>query len=354
MFTSFSVQNFRCFSDLKLPELGRFNLITGKNNVGKTALLEAMHLHCLPDKPELWVKVHQVRGVDEPLGFVADVARWLFFESHSSDPIGTRSEDTTGATRTTEMRLLDPPVSRKLFPEVERSLVAHLPDAAGSDSPRLLLRYEVDGGIYDSAIVALSNVRGSLTAAVPKKVANSFLGSLSSSSKRDVQNFGQLEGAKRIDEILPALHIIEPRLKRLSLIPFAGRPVIHADLEGLDRLVPISLVGEGMRRLLSMVLAIATVPNGVIFIDELENGLHYSVLPDVWSVIAAAARRSDVQVFATTHSWECLRAAHTSFSQAESYDFKMHRLDRVDGKIEVTTYGEETIETSLMMGLEVR
>ncbi|HLA44590.1 MAG TPA: AAA family ATPase, partial [Aggregatilineales bacterium] len=45
MYTSFRVQNFRCFADLQMNDLARINLIAGKNNTGKTSLLEAILLH---------------------------------------------------------------------------------------------------------------------------------------------------------------------------------------------------------------------------------------------------------------------------------------------------------------------
>jgi AAA15 family ATPase/GTPase len=171
---------------------------------------------------------------------------------------------------------------------------------------------------------------------------------------RYVAHFGELESAKRLGEIIPSLQIIEPRLRRLSLVPFAGGPEIHGDVEGISRLVPVPLIGEGMRRLLSMVLAIANVPGGIVLVDEIENGLHYSVLPNVWKALADAARRNDVQVFAATHSWECLRAAHETFSQEEPYDFRYYRLDRKDGEVSCVPYDRELIETSLTMGMEVR
>ena len=42
MYSSFHAQNFRGFKDVQLDDLARVNLIAGKNNTGKTALLEAI------------------------------------------------------------------------------------------------------------------------------------------------------------------------------------------------------------------------------------------------------------------------------------------------------------------------
>ena len=129
--------------------------------------------------------------------------------------------------------------------------------------------------------------------------------------------------------------------------------MIHGDI-GLPRLVPIPFMGDGVRRVLSIVLAIANASGGVVLIDEIENGLHYSAQKHLWQAVAAAARRLDVQIFATTHSWELIRSAHEAFSETHPTDFRLHRLDRVNGEITVTSYDQEMIEAALFSGLEMR
>src|SRR5262249_45531218 len=173
------------------------------------------------------------------------------------------------------------------------------------------------------------------------------------SATTDVDFFGKLESAKRQEDILPALQIVEPRLQRLSLIPFAGQLVIHGDI-GHSRLMPIPFMGEGLRRLLSLVLAMANTPGGIVLIDEVENGLHYSVLEKVWQAVAGAAQQFGVQLFATTHSWECIRSAHEALAASEVDDLRLHRLDRFNGEITAVTYDRAMRETALRAGLEMR
>lgn len=94
---------------------------------------------------------------------------------------------------------------------------------------------------------------------------------------------------------------------------------------------------------------------GIILIDEIENGLHYCVIADVWKVLADAARRLNVQIFATTHSGEMIHAAHEAFKESTHYDFRYHRLDRhKDGANTATPYNEEPMETSFELDLEVQ
>jgi hypothetical protein len=253
------------------------------------------------------------------------------------------------------MWLLDGATSRERFPEADKLLAdSFRPDIAEANLPRLILKHEQTN---ESARFAVSVLRGTaqswVSAKNPWRIASIYLSSGIPAADQDMKYFGELEAAKRQHEILPALQTIEPRLQRLALVPLAAEPIIHADI-GLPRLVPIPFIGDGVRRVLSIVLAIANAPGGVILIDEIENGLHYSVQKQVWQAIAKAARRLGVQVFATTHSWECLVKAHEAFAQDEVYDFRWHRLQEVRGEIQAVSHDREMIEAALYNGVEIR
>ena len=169
----------------------------------------------------------------------------------------------------------------------------------------------------------------------------------------DTERFGKLEIIGRQDVLLKALQVIEPRLRRLAVVVAGGVPMMHGDI-GLGRLVPLPVMGEGMARLASLVLAVGNASNGVVLVDEIENGLHYSILPKVWRAIGEVAREFNTQVFATTHSLECIVAAHRAFAESGTYDFRLHRLERVDETIRAITYDQETLGAAIEVGLEVR
>ena len=129
-----------------------------------------------------------------------------------------------------------------------------------------------------------------------------------------------------------------------------GEPMIMGDV-GLSELIPLAVMGEGMTRLARLVLAISSSPDGVVLVDEVESGFHYSVLPKVWRVIDAAAAQFGVQVFATTHSFECIMAAHESL---ESDGFRLHRLQVYDSEVRSVTYEPDVIDAAMRHNLEVR
>jgi AAA15 family ATPase/GTPase len=153
--------------------------------------------------------------------------------------------------------------------------------------------------------------------------------------------------------VVRALQILEPRLERLSVASLGGQLMLHGDI-GTSRLVPLPLMGEGMVRLAEFAIGIGNAAGGVMLIDEFENGIHHSVLKKVWSAVAQAAREFNTQVFATTHSWECIVAAHEAFCESDEYEFRVHRLERIEERIRVITYDQKTLQAAIATGLEVR
>jgi len=169
----------------------------------------------------------------------------------------------------------------------------------------------------------------------------------------DAGRFSNLERVGRHEMFLPTLQLLEARLRRLAVLVTGGVPIINGDI-GIGELIPLPLMGEGMVRLLSIMLAIANAPDGIVLVDEVENGLHHSVMMGVWQAIADLARQYRTQVFATTHSWECIQAAHRAFEASGTYDFRLHRLDRIGEDVRAVGYDREMLATSTEMNLEVR
>jgi hypothetical protein len=354
MFRSFTIKNFRCFRELKLDPLARINLIAGKNNSGKTALLEAIHLHSYPRDCSLPFKINVSRGINEEKKFDSDSCLWLFHDKDGASEIVLRGQFQSTEERLLQMWLMDSAAVEERFPELS-PMIRQVPRSPFAGSDRLLILHGQTKGL-DTYVIAdpHSTGIGSVGSSIlPWDGPSLFLPSSGRSPEEDTTAFSDLEQSNRQDEILPSLRILEPRLQRLAILLLAERPAIHGHI-GLSSQVPVQFMGEGIRRLLSILLAIHQAKGGNVLIDEIENGLHHSVMVQVWQAIADAARRADVQVFATTHSYECIQAANQAFAASQPYDLRLLRLDRMDGDIRVIAYNQNTLNTSIDMSLEVR
>jgi AAA15 family ATPase/GTPase len=134
-----------------------------------------------------------------------------------------------------------------------------------------------------------------------------------------------------------------------------GEPTLQGNIGLASRkFVPLHMMGEGMSRLASVVMTIATTKNGVVFVDDFDSGLHYSCLPQVWRSIRKALELFNVQLFATTHRSESVSAAHDVFADVDEKVFLTHRLELSASGVTALTYDKEALEGALEAGLEVR
>jgi AAA15 family ATPase/GTPase len=88
-------------------------------------------------------------------------------------------------------------------------------------------------------------------------------------------------------------------------------------------------------------------------VDEIENGLHHSIMTKVWAAIFEMARKLNVQVFATTHSWNCIE----SFQEAANRDPDDGVLVRLSIKEDVvipTLFREKELEIAARDQIELR
>ncbi len=351
MYQSFEARNFRCFRDFTIKDLARVNLIAGLNNAGKTALLEALFLHGGAYNPDLIRAVEGHRGVptltSETGGWAEGPWASLFHMLDTSTEIKL-----SGSFDGTTQRLLQLRVVRdqKELQEIARK------DAPAFLLPQLL---ELEYREKQRTGKVFWFIQGGMPKLLRQGPSAPFPTIIIPARTRvpldeDAKRFTELEGKGHLDVLLEALKLIEPRLEKVSLgFPAGGVPLRFGYVANGPPL-PLLYMGEGMVRITSLILAIGAARGGVVLVDEIENGLHHSVLVDLWRAIAEAARKFDAQVFATTHSWECIFAAHRAFAGSPEYDFRLHRLDRVDDVVRAVTYDEDSIEGAIKARLEVR
>jgi AAA15 family ATPase/GTPase len=362
MYQSFEINNFRCFRKLTISDLERVNLIAGVNNVGKTALLEALFLHCGAYNPGLTININAFRGIEVvkiEFGQQTETL-WdlIFHHLDTSKNIELIGKDKTTGRRLLRLKIIRDPLElvrlKEFLPYSSDSSTGILSSSGSSQVIELEFEEVERKGKY-YLIADQKGIRYAPTPIPPPPPFPAFFHGARSRFllKEEAERFGKLELQGKENMLLKVLQIIEPRLRSLKVIFIAGEPMIHGDV-GLKRLMPLPAMGEGMVRLLSLFMNIGNAQNGVVLVDEIENGIHHSLLVKIWEVIGEVAREFNTQIFATTHSLECIIAAHKAFKEQRTYDFRLHRLDRSKDTIKVVTYDQETLETSIETGLEVR
>lgn len=132
--------------------------------------------------------------------------------------------------------------------------------------------------------------------------------------------------------------------------------MIYFDI-GIERLIPIQLMGDGISRLLSILMAMASFENGIILIDEIENGLHATALEHLWNIIKEGSETYNVQIFATTHSLECVKTFSNVFNQEvlPTDSSRLYRIEKSSSdEFKSFKYNAEILKASVDSNWEVR
>jgi predicted ATPase len=325
MYTRFSVNNFRTFQDLQV-ELSPICLISGRNNAGKSALLEAIFLHAAGPVAGVaaLTTLQGARGqgpitlnTSEP-GTVWDS---LYHNYDTKSPVRLEGKF-GGESVIVEMvqaegaaGLLGSQVAGEGGQTFSQSINVRFKQASGAlrQYRQTATQQSIGQPIAGLISVQLGGINLQVNPPSEPFLPAFYLSGRTRASQTELSTrYSNLRVRGRGKDFLDAIRQIEPRLKSLEVLVRSGQPVLHADVGGPE-LLPLSLFGEGMSAAADFISAIYQSKGGIILIDEIENGIHYSVLEKVWWQIKRAAQRTNTQVIVTTHSRECLQAARSAF-----------------------------------------
>ena len=386
------IENFRALEDFKVARLGRVNLIVGKNSSGKSTVLEALRIFSRRANPSLLSEIaighdETFRGLrrdEEAPSFEAELPFQHFFPKRvipQADSVRITIGDlerkefvsiehilylqelieTTDSTNEVVRRARKKPIAKSdLFGRQRPDGQALSISAHDFESPTLIDLEDFDSYRYRPRLrTAPWYARESPVSYIPTQ----FLPFDSLAALWDRIALTELE-----KPVLEALSVIEPDIERLTFVSNdtnasgarvrEGTRIPVIKLAGIEKPVPLSSTGDGMVRTLQMVLGIFPAKDGLFLVDEFENGLHYSVQEKIWALIFRLAGLLNVQVFATTHSWDCVESFKNAAiaNEDDGILFRMARsvLPRDHGKIIATVFDEESLDQVTQAKLEIR
>jgi hypothetical protein len=367
-----SIARFRSLRQLKLEGLGRVNLITGRNNTGKSSVLEALRILASDASPPVLSSI--LRHREEDIGEAEEAGRTVDVEglsqlgslftgfpqmSEIKEPIVLAANGGKRAMRLTiavglfsEQR--EPDGTRRLVPQQqtlalpETELMPALVIQSGTARrimPLDYLRRFARGRIF----------RGDLPEEprVPCVFVSPYGGERTA-------NLGPLWDkialSDREKDVVEALKIIAPDIMAVSMVGGEGQRQTRTAIvrsSGFKRPVPLRSFGDGLNRLFGIVLSLVNAKDGFLLIDEFENGMHHTVQLDVWRGILRLSKLLNVQVFATSHSWDSIEA----FQRAAVEDPEVGVLVRLTRKGEAvipTLFQETELAVATRDRIEVR
>ena len=348
MFHNIEINRFRGIKYSKIEGFKQINLFFGKNNCGKSSLLDAFFLISGISNPKLPLNVNIIRNYRR---LESSDMKLDFYSLDMSSPIVIKAEN--DETRELQISVVESSSSKVNLLGEDNNVASTDPD----NKYGLVLKYKVDEHAYESSIIMSHSSNNSLEQRI--KMPAHYKEKLTCRYLNPKFDFttsidGLVDVIKNKDEafIVNALRLIEPNIKDFVL----SQNEVLVDI-GLNKRIPINMMGDGARKILSILTSIYECKNGIVLIDELSNGFHYSVMKGVWRSIVSVAKKNNVQIFATTHDLDSIKGLRDAAMSGEKYDdfivcFKLQRTS--DNELKSYTYSLDSVDYSLTQEIEIR
>ena len=339
-----TINNYRGIKSCHVQGLSLINLFFGKNNCGKSSLLEALLMLSGPSNPTLPLLVNNYRLLQ---GAKEDNIKIDFYRTDIKQPILIAGHgEAERKLRISMIESHSKDVSLEELNQVGTEQLAKnyglkIDFSVGSDekeySSKLVIKEGENGKIirdknYNESLYTGFIPSGSIPNNIQEKLASIITN-------------------KKENEIVDVLRIIEPRIKDLQLVDNE----IMVDM-GFSTRLPINVLGDGVRKLLSIIVCIHACSNGILLIDEIDNGLHHSVLTKLWKVILMSCQEYHVQLFASTHSIDIIKSLVRVIDENdENLPVASYKLVKKDNdELVALRYGTDQLSYAIEQEMEVR
>ena len=365
---SLSIEGFRGIKELSIERLGRVTLLAGKNSVGKTTVLDAVQVYAarghyevlsdlLESRQEIYATTEsgkRMRVADfVALFYGRDVLRLasiLIGPQSVTDQLRIKKASPGDIHRQMGYPINDYQGFKVVIQDTELVLPWLIP-IQGSAAARTVEHYNNSAYRYIEDLFR--------EARLPPRIRCGSLGPELLSNQEFVRYWEAIALTDDEDRAVQALRLIfGSALERVAVLgnnQGSSRRVV-VKLRGQARPVPLKSLGDGALHLAGTALALASSRDGFLLIDEAENGIHHSMQPDFWSMVFKTAQANNVQVIATTHSFDCVRGFAQTSVEYEEIEGVLVRIERKNEEMWAVEYSERNLKAAAKqsIGIEVR
>ncbi len=345
IYTDFSVKNYRGIRQCTLHKLELVNLFFGKNNCGKSSLLESLFILSGPDNPTLPILANKSRALDS---LEETDLKIEFYQANPEHRIQLSSLGEQA--RQVSIQMIESHSQNISLEDLQKTSS----ESAGKRYG-LKINFATEAGQenkYHSELVVTDEKTGNITS--DKRYKETLYAEYIPSNHIQiniVEKLTEVIQNKQENEIVEALQIVEPRIADVQLV--GNRVMVDV---GLPTRLPINVLGDGVRKVLAVILSIYKCRGGILIIDELDNGLHFSVMPQLWKVILYMCQKHHTQIFASTHSLDLVKslvkAIEKSAQTPQVASYKLIRKN--DDELAALRYSAEELTYAIKQEMEVR
>lgn len=350
---------------MEINDLARVNLFIGRNNCGKTSVLEAAFLLTGISNPGLMIQIENWRGVVPNDN--SDIQNYFYGRNHEQgmkflglQGKGQRVLDVSTISgnlysgndinRTSDTKSAYSPETRFENFETGEALIGFKYEFSIADASTK------ENKIHQASIRRTQGDNLNFTQTPAEDYKETTEGRFLWPSGYNHAFIDKMLTAKRKDTLLNSLKLIDPKIQDIKS---GGGGVVSVDI-GLDSFIPVNLLGDGAVRILNMLSSIDGTRNGILTIDEVENGLHISAIRHMWEMILNHSATCETQVFASTHSADVISVLaqvldnriNSNYEENEAACFVLEKSDT--DEVRTFRYSHEELIKSKNSGIDIR
>ena len=371
MLKSITIDNFRGIKHLGIENFGRINIFVGANGSGKTTVLEALAIMASPGDPHMLSRLAMWREMG-PMNIQVDYPlRSFFFDLNAGRDISLSARTEIGTQRLA-ISGLQPTISQSIESGINQPAGGVGPqDATGlfsgsgrTEEPRLVdgtkltgIKYQFIDEYEQSATCVASLIPMGLQGTVipVHRALGAFYiqGRRANSITETAEALTRITEAGEQEDFLQIIRAIEPKCSSIQVGLLGGQPILLADV-GRPKRLSISLLGDGFCRACLIATGLVTDGPKITIVDDIDAGLHHTVMENFWRAISRILQERDIQIFCSTHNEEMLAAAVTALGELPQ-TLKLFRIDRSrDGQTGSERYDFAHAQAASVNGIEVR
>jgi len=307
------IKNFKCFEDFKAEGFGRVNLIGGKNNVGKTAFMEAVFVNSHAKSIQTFLySLLGIKASRDLLDILDDM------ENGKENSLKETIEFSNNIYTQSNINRVSYEIEEK---NGIKKYIFNFRDE----------KIEVNINDFSFSLISVKNIR--------------FIDNLGL-NKSDLKNaFIAVQIRDKEDIVYKYINEFDNDVLNFKII--GGDIPQCKTVTGEYR--DLNQFGDGLKHFISIICSLYECSDGYLFIDEIDNGVHYTKLDLLWKIILTISKEQNVQVFSTTHSKECIESYVKIAKELEDKDISYSIISKLkSGKLHHSLYDYDLLENSVI------